>query len=218
MGENMRFSRTELLIGKKAVDTLRSSRVLIFGIGGVGSFVAEALARSGVGRLDLVDNDIVDISNINRQIVALDSTIGRYKTEVMRDRIIDINPECKVLEHRCFYLPEESYKFDFTKYDYIVDAIDTVSAKIDIAVKAKAAGVDIISSMGAGNKLNPCDFEVADIYKTSVCKLAKVMRKELRLRAVDSLKVVYSKEESHQRYEAVLDEKSLKSKKRSKSE
>ncbi len=210
----MRFSRTELLIGKDSLDKLSNSRVLIFGIGGVGGFVAEALARSGVGNLDLVDNDTVDISNINRQIVALDSTIGRYKTEVMRERIADINPDCKVEEHRCFYLPEESDRFDFTKYDYIVDAIDTVSAKIDIVVRAKKLGVDIISSMGAGNKLNPCDFEVADIYKTSVCKLAKVMRRELKLRQIDSLKVVYSKEEAHQRYEAKLDEKSLASKKR----
>ena len=206
----MRFSRTELLIGKDGLEKLASARVAVFGIGGVGAYVAEALCRSGVGSLDLIDNDTVDISNINRQLIALSSTIGR----VMRERIEDINPECKVYEHRCFYLPENRDKIDFTLYDYIVDAVDTISAKIDIIVRAKELNIPVISSMGAGNKLNPADFEVADIYDTSVCKLAKVMRKELKIRGIGNLKVVYSKEVNALRHEAELDKKSLSSKKR----
>lgn len=211
----MRFSRTELLIGKEGLDKLKSARIAVFGIGGVGAYVAEALARSGVGSLDLIDNDTVDISNINRQLIALTSTVGRFKTEVMRERINDINSDCRVYEHRFFYLPENRDEIDFTKYDYIVDAVDTISAKIDIIVRAKELDIPVISSMGAGNKLNPADFEVADIYDTSVCKLAKVMRRELKTRGVTDLKVVYSKEINTLRYEAELDEKSLSSKKRS---
>jgi thiF family protein len=211
----MRFSRTELLIGKEGLDKLKSARIAVFGIGGVGAYVAEALARSGVGSLDLIDNDTVDISNINRQLIALTSTVGRFKTEVMRERINDINSDCRVYEHRFFYLPENRDEIDFTKYDYIVDAVDTISAKIDIIVRAKELDIPVISSMGAGNKLNPADFEVADIYDTSVCKLAKVMRRELKARGVTDLKVVYSKEINTLRYEAELDEKSLSSKKRS---
>ena len=211
----MRFSRTELLIGKEGLDKLKSARIAVFGIGGVGAYVAEALARSGVGSLNLIDNDTVDISNINRQLIALTSTVGRFKTEVMRERINDINSDCRVYEHRFFYLPENRDEIDFTKYDYIVDAVDTISAKIDIIVRAKELDIPVISSMGAGNKLNPADFEVADIYDTSVCKLAKVMRRELKARGVTDLKVVYSKEINTLRYEAELDEKSLSSKKRS---
>ena len=211
----MRFSRTELLIGKEGLDKLKSARIAVFGIGGVGAYVAEALARSGVGSLDLIDNDTVDISNINRQLIALTSTVGRFKTEVMRERINDINSDCRVYEHRFFYLPENRDEIDFTKYDYIVDAVDTISAKIDIIVRAKELDIPVISSMGAGNKLNPADFEVADIYDTSVCKLAKVMRRELKARGVTDSKVVYSKEINTLRYEAELDEKSLSSKKRS---
>jgi thiF family protein len=211
----MRFSRTELLIGKEGLDKLKSAKIAVFGIGGVGAYVAEALARSGVGSLDLIDNDTVDISNINRQLIALTSTVGRFKTEVMRERINDINSDCRVYEHRFFYLPENRDEIDFTKYDYIVDAVDTISAKIDIIVRAKELDIPVISSMGAGNKLNPADFEVADIYDTSVCKLAKVMRRELKARGVTDLKVVYSKEINTLRYEAELDEKSLSSKKRS---
>ena len=211
----MRFSRTELLIGKEGLDKLKSARIAVFGIGGVGAYVAEALARSGVGSLDLIDNDTVDISNINRQLIALTSTVGRFKTEVMRERINDINSDCRVYEHRFFYLPENRDEIDFTKYDYIVDAVDTISAKIDIIVRAKELDIPVISSMGTGNKLNPADFEVADIYDTSVCKLAKVMRRELKARGVTDLKVVYSKEINTLRYEAELDEKSLSSKKRS---
>ena len=211
----MRFSRTELLIGKEGLDKLKSAKIAVFGIGGVGAYVAEALARSGVGSLDLIDNDTVDISNINRQLIALTSTVGRFKTEVMRERINDINSDCRVYEHRFFYLPENRDEIDFTKYDYIVDAVYTISAKIDIIVRAKELDIPVISSMGAGNKLNPADFEVADIYDTSVCKLAKVMRRELKARGVTDLKVVYSKEINTLRYEAELDEKSLSSKKRS---
>ena len=211
----MRFSRTELLIGKEGLYKLKSARIAVFGIGGVGAYVAEALARSGVGSLDLIDNDTVDISNINRQLIALTSTVGRFKTEVMRERINDINSDCRVYQHRFFYLPENRDEIDFTKYDYIVDAVDTISAKIDIIVRAKELDIPVISSMGAGNKLNPADFEVADIYDTSVCKLAKVMRRELKARGVTDLKVVYSKEINTLRYEAELDEKSLSSKKRS---
>ena len=211
----MRCSRTEVLIGNEGLDKLKSARIAVFGIGGVGAYVAEALARSGVGSLDLIDNDTVDISNINRQVIALTSTVGRFKTEVMRERINDINSDCRVYEHRFFYLPENRDKIDFTKYDYIVDAVDTISAKIDIIVRAKELDIPVISSMGAGNKLNPADFEVADIYDTSVCKLAKVMRRELKARGVTDLKVVYSKEINTLRYEAELDEKSLSSKKRS---
>ena len=190
-----RFARTELLLGAEAMRRLKDARVAVFGIGGVGGHAAEALARSGVGALDLIDNDRVSESNLNRQIVALQSTVGRYKTEVMRERILDINPEAEVRVHNCFYLPETSGEFDFSSYDYIVDAIDTVTGKLGLVMEAQKAGTPVISSMGAGNKLDPAAFKVADIYETKVCPLAKVMRKELRARGIEKLKVVYSEEE-----------------------
>lgn len=189
------LSRTELLIGQEGLERLKASRVAVFGIGGVGGFAVEALARSGVGALTLVDSDTVALSNLNRQIIATRETLGRYKTEVMMERIHSICPDTQVEIKNCFYLPETRAQFDFTQYDYVVDAVDTVTAKIDLILSAKEAGVPIISSMGAGNKMNPAMFEVADIYKTSVCPLAKVMRRELKKRGVDHLKVVYSKEE-----------------------
>ncbi len=188
------FSRTELLLGEEAMEILKNARVAVFGIGGVGGYVTEALARSGVGALDLTDKDRVCLSNLNRQIIATHKSIGKYKTEVMRERILDINPEAEVRTHECFYLPETKGEFDFSSYSYVVDAVDTVTAKLSLAEEAKAAGVPIISSMGAGNKLNPFLFEAADIYETSVCPLARVMRRELRKRGIDHLKVVYSKE------------------------
>lgn len=190
-----RFSREEILLGSDAVKRLSAAKVAVFGVGGVGGYVAEALARSGVGNIDLFDNDKVSLTNINRQIIALTSTVGEYKTEVMKARILDINPDAKVSAFNVFYTPENAEEFDFSQYDYIVDAIDTVSAKLEIAVRAQAVGVPVISSMGAGNKLDPTRFEVADIYKTSVCPLAKVMRRELKQRGVKKLKVVFSKEE-----------------------
>jgi len=190
------FSRTERLIGVEAMERLKNARVAVFGVGGVGGYVAEALARSGVGALDLIDSDTVNLSNINRQIIALHSTIGRFKVDVMKERIADINPDCQVTVHRCFYLPENKDEFDFTQYTYVVDAVDTVAAKIQLVLQAKEADVPIISSMGAGNKLNPAAFEVSDIYKTSVCPLAKVMRRELKQRGIKKLKVVYSREEA----------------------
>lgn len=189
------FSRTGLLLGSEALEKLAQSRVAVFGIGGVGGYVVEALVRSGIGAVDLIDNDTVCLSNLNRQIIATRKTVGQYKTDVMKERIMDINPECKVEIHRCFYLPETKDEFDFLQYSYVVDAVDTVTAKIQLVVQAEEAGVPIISSMGAGNKLNPADFEITDIYKTSVCPLAKVMRRELKKRNVKHLKVVYSKEE-----------------------
>ena len=190
------FSRTERLIGAGAMERLKNARVAVFGVGGVGGYVAEALARSGVGALDLIDSDTVNLTNINRQIIALHSTVGKFKVDVMKERIADINPDCRVTVHRCFYLPENKEEFDFTQYTYVVDAVDTVAAKIQLVLQAKEADVPIISSMGAGNKLNPAAFEVADIYKTSVCPLAKVMRRELKQRGVKKLKVVYSREEA----------------------
>lgn len=193
------YSRTEALLGTEALKKLRHSRVIVFGVGGVGGHVVEALARSGVGALDLVDKDVVSISNLNRQIIALQSTVGRSKVEVMKERIADIDPDCVVRTYEMLYLPETSDQFDFTQYDYVVDAVDTVTAKIDLIISAREAGVPVISSMGAGNKMNPAMFEVADIYKTSVCPLAKVMRRELKKRGVDHLKVVYSKEEAIRR-------------------
>ncbi len=191
----MPFSRTALLIGEEGVKKLKNSRVAVFGVGGVGGYVCEALARSGVGALDLIDKDVVNLSNVNRQIIALHSTVGRLKTEVAAERAKDINPDIKVRCHNVFYLPENADEFDFSVYDYIVDAIDTVSGKIAIIEQAKAANIPVISSMGAGNKLNPTAFEVADIAKTSVCPLARVMRRELKQRGIDHVKVVYSKEE-----------------------
>lgn len=188
------FSRTELLLGEKAMKKLAHSRVAVFGIGGVGGYVCEALVRSGVGAFDLIDKDTVCLSNLNRQIIALHSTIGKYKTEVMKDRMLDINPDVQVQIHNCFFLPENADQFPFEEYDYIVDAVDTVTAKLALAEKAKAANVPIISSMGAGNKLDGSMFQVADIYKTNVCPLAKVMRRELKKRGIRKLKVVYSEE------------------------
>lgn len=189
------YARTAMLLGEEAIEKLKSSRVAVFGIGGVGGYVAEALVRAGVGTLNLIDNDVVCESNLNRQIIATRSAIGQPKVEVMAARIKDINPECQVNAHQCFYLPETAGQFDFSKYDYVVDAIDTVTGKIQLVMQAKAAGVPIISCMGTGNKLDPTRLEIADIYKTSVCPLAKVMRRELKTRGVDSLKVLYSKEE-----------------------
>ncbi|MDD6345542.1 MAG: tRNA threonylcarbamoyladenosine dehydratase [Oscillospiraceae bacterium] len=188
------FSRTELMLGSNAMKKLSESRVAVFGIGGVGGYVVEALVRSGIGSVDLIDNDTVSITNINRQIYALLDTVGQYKTDVAEKRIMQINPECHVRKYQTFYTPETSGEFDFSQYDYIVDAIDTVSGKIELAVKAQESGTPIISSMGAGNKLDPTMFEVSDIYKTSVCPLARVMRYELKKRGVKRLKTVYSKE------------------------
>lgn len=189
------FSRTELLLGKEAVDVLARSCVAVFGVGGVGGYVCEALARSGVGAFDLIDNDKVSVSNINRQIIATHKTVGRYKTEVMRERILEINPEVDVRVHECFFLPENAGQFPFDEYDYVVDAVDTVTAKIELILRAQESGVPVISSMGAGNKLDASAFRVADIYETKVCPLAKVMRRELKKRNVEHLKVVYSEEE-----------------------
>ena len=189
------FSRTELLLGKAAVEHLSTCRVAVFGIGGVGGYVCEALARSGVGAFDLIDNDKVCLSNINRQIIATTKTVGEYKTDVMKDRILDINPDAEVNTYKCFFLPENASDFPFDKYDYVVDAIDTVTAKIELVMQCQKTGVPIISSMGAGNKLDPTQFRVADIYKTKMDPLAKVMRRELKKRGVTKLKVVYSEEE-----------------------
>ncbi len=189
------FSRTELLIGKEALERLSKAHVAVFGIGGVGGYVVEALVRSGIGNFDLIDDDKVCLTNLNRQIIATRDTIGRYKVEVMRERILSINPDAEVTTHRCFYLPENAQDFDFSSYDYVVDAVDTVTAKLEIVMRAKESNIPVISCMGVGNKLNPTQLEIADIYKTSVCPLAKVMRRELRKRGVDKLKVLYSKEE-----------------------
>lgn len=189
------FSRTELLIGKEALQKLSASRVAVFGIGGVGSYAVEGLARSGVGKLVLIDNDCVCLTNINRQIHATHQTIDQPKVEVMRNRVREINPRAEVEIYQRFYMPEQAADMVRTDYDYIIDAIDTVTAKIDLVVQANLKGIPIISCMGAGNKLDPARFEVSDIYATSVCPLAKVMRKELRKRAIPSLKVVYSREE-----------------------
>ena len=188
------FERTELLLGREAIDKLAHSRVAIFGIGGVGGYVCEALVRSGVAAFDLIDKDTVALSNLNRQIIATRKTIGKYKAEVMRDRILEINPDADVRIHNCFFLPENADEFPFEEYDYIVDAVDTVTAKIALVMKATEKNIPIISSMGAGNKLDGSMFRVADIYKTKVCPLAKVMRRELKKRGVKKLKVVYSEE------------------------
>ena len=189
-----RFSRTELLLGKPAMEHLAGCRVAVFGIGGVGGYVCEALARTGVGTLDLIDNDRISLTNINRQIIATTKTIGRYKTEVMKERIQEINPDAKVNTYNCFFLPENASDFPFEEYDYVVDAVDTVTAKIGLVMQCGQMNVPIISSMGAGNKLDASAFRVADIYKTDVDPLAKVMRRELKKRGVKKLKVVYSKE------------------------
>ena len=199
-----RFSRTALLIGENGVERLRKSRVAVFGVGGVGSFTVEALARLGVGGITLVDSDTVAESNLNRQLIALNSNIGRYKVDVARERVLDINPEAEVEALRMFYLPENAGEFDVSRFDCIVDAIDTVSAKIDLIVRANAAGVPIVSSMGTGNKMHPEMLEISDISKTSVCPLARVMRRELRARGINKLPVVYSKEEAIETKESVF--------------
>ena len=188
------FERTELLIGRERLEKLLASRVAVFGVGGVGSYVVEALARGGVGALDLIDNDTVALSNINRQLVASFRTIGQYKVDVAREHVLDVNPEAEVTVWKTFYTPETASQFDFSRYDYVVDAIDTVTGKLMLAEQAHAAGVPLISCMGAGNKMDPTAFRVADIYETSVCPLAKVMRRELKKRGITHLKVVYSQE------------------------
>ena len=189
------FSRTELLLGKEAIEKLRKSRVAVFGIGGVGGYAVEALARSGVGTLDLIDDDKICLTNINRQIYAVHSTIGQYKVDVAKERIFDICPDIKVNTHKCFFMPDTANDFDFTEYDYVIDAIDTVTGKLEIIKRAKSVKVPVISAMGAGNKLDPTAFKVADIYETKVCPLARVMRQELRKAGIKDLKVVYSEEE-----------------------
>ncbi|MDO4483569.1 MAG: tRNA threonylcarbamoyladenosine dehydratase [Clostridia bacterium] len=188
------FSRTELLLGEAAMDRLYKARVAVFGVGGVGGFTAEALIRAGVGSMDLFDNDTVSLTNLNRQIIALHSTLGQSKVQVMRDRLLDINPEANIIPHEMFYLPENADSVDLSRYDFVVDAIDTVSAKINLAVRCEALGVPLISAMGAGNKLDPTKIVLTDIYKTEICPLAKVMRTELRKRGVKHLRVAYSTE------------------------
>ena len=189
-----RFSRTELLLGAEAMEKLKNARVAVFGIGGVGGYAVEALARSGVGAFDLIDDDRVCLTNINRQIIATENTVGKYKVDVAKERILDINPKCEVITHKTFFMPDTKDQFDFSNYDYVVDAIDTVTGKKEIILCAKQAGVPVISSMGAGNKLDPTAFRVADIYETSVCPLARVMRGICRKNGIEHLKVVYSKE------------------------
>ena len=188
------FSRTQLLLGQEGMEKLYRARVAVFGIGGVGGYTVEALARSGVGTLDLIDDDKVCLTNLNRQIFATRKTVGQYKVDVAQQRILEINPKAVVHTYKTFYAPQTAEQFDFTQYDYVVDAIDTVTGKLELVEQAEKAGVPIISSMGAGNKMDPTAFEVADIYETSVCPLARVMRKELKKRGIKKLKVVYSKE------------------------
>ena len=188
------FSRTQMLLGEESMDRLANAKVAVFGIGGVGGYVVEALVRSGVGSFVLVDDDKVCLTNLNRQLIATRKTVGKYKVEVMKDRILEINPKAEVEMHQCFYLPENADDFDFKNYDYVVDAVDTVTAKLELIMRAKEAGVPVISCMGAGNKLDPTKFQVADIYKTTMCPLAKVMRRELKKRGVKKLKVVFSTE------------------------
>ena len=189
---NNQFLRTEMLIGKDAVEKLNNSRVAVFGVGGVGGYVVEALSRAGVGNIDIIDNDTISVSNLNRQIIALNSTVGKNKVDVLKARLLDINPNLKVETYKCFFT--RNTEFDFSKYDYVVDAIDTVVSKLELIIRAKSANVPIICSMGTGNKMNPTMFEVADISKTSVCPLAKVIRQELKKRRIKKVKVVYSKE------------------------
>ena len=188
------FSRTAQLLGNENVENLFDKHVIVFGVGGVGGYVVEALARSGIGKISIVDNDVVNESNINRQIIALHSTVGMQKVEVLKNRILDINPECQVFVYNQFFLPENSNDFDFSIYDYVVDAVDTVTAKLEIIKKSKESNVPVISSMGTGNKLNPMGFKVSDISKTKVCPLARVMRNELKKRGISKVKCVYSEE------------------------
>ncbi len=203
------FIRTQMLVGKQGIEKLKNSTVAVFGVGGVGGYTVEALARSGVGTIVIIDNDTVSLSNINRQIIATHDTLGMLKTDAAEMRIKSINPDCTVVKHNCFFLPENADSFDFSKYDYVVDAIDTVSGKIELVMKAISEGTPIISSMGAGNKLDPTQFEVSDISKTSVCPLARVMRRELKKRGVNHLKLVYSKEQAITPFEVdeIKDEK-----------
>ena len=189
------FSRSELLMGKAGVKQLKQKKIAVFGIGGVGGFVVEALARSGVGAFCLIDHDTISLTNLNRQIIATMQTVGKYKTDVMKERILEINPKADVRIHKTFFLPENADEFPFEEYDYVVDAVDTVTAKLELVMKAKEKNIPIISSMGAGNKLDASAFKVADIYKTKVCPLAKVMRRELKKRGIKKLKVVYSEEQ-----------------------
>lgn len=200
------FQRTRMLIGQKGMNRLAAAQVLVFGVGGVGGYVCEALCRAGVGRIDIVDKDVVDVTNINRQIIATHQTVGRPKVEVCRERMLSINPDVKVDARQCFYLPERASDFDFGAYDYVVDAVDNVTAKIDIICNAKKAGVPVISSMGTGNKLDPSMFKIADIEKTKVCPLAKVVRKELRKRSISGVKVLYSEEEPRKPADECKDE------------
>ncbi|MCR5784367.1 MAG: tRNA threonylcarbamoyladenosine dehydratase [Eubacterium sp.] len=204
------FVRTALLLGDSAIEKLNKSKVLIFGIGGVGGYVCEGLARSGVGEFELVDKDTVSESNINRQIIATHTTVGKYKTEVMKERILDINPEAKISIKNTFFLPENADRFSFEDFDYVIDAVDTVTAKIEIIMRAKQANVPVISSMGAGNKLYPEHLKAADIYDTKICPLARVMRREMKKRRVESLKVVYSDEEAKTPVKEIIDEESKK--------
>lgn len=205
-----RFSRTELIFGQAAMKRLAKARVAVFGIGGVGGYAVEALARSGIGELDLIDNDTVSVTNINRQIIALDSTVGMYKTDAARKRISEINPLCRVNTYNIFFMPDTSSQFDFSLYDYVIDAIDTVTGKIEIIMKAQDAGVPVISSMGAGNKTDPTAFRVTDIYSTSVCPLARVMRQQLKKRGVKKLKAVWSDEPAvSQAEDAVITEEAF---------
>ena len=191
-----RFARTALILGQEGLERLSSCRVIVFGIGGVGGYAVEALVRSGIGAIDLVDNDTVSLSNLNRQIIALESTIGQYKTDAAMRRILDINPDCKVTAHRMFYMPETAGSIDLRQYDYVVDCIDTVTAKLELIARCTALGVPVISSMGTGNKMDPSKLQVADISKTSVCPLARVMRTELRKRGISHVKCVFSTEQS----------------------
>ena len=193
---NEQFSRTEILLGREAVEKLKNARVAVFGVGGVGGYTVEALARCGVGSLDLIDSDTVSVSNINRQILATHSTVGMLKVDAAKARVLDINPDCVVKTHPIFYLPDTAEQFDFSQYDYIVDCIDTVTGKLQLVERAVAAGTPIICSMGTGNKLDPSAFMVSDISKTSMCPLARIMRKELKKRGINHLKVVYSQEEA----------------------
>lgn len=200
------FSRTQLIFGSDAMTKLYNSRVIVFGIGGVGGYVVEALVRSGVGAIDIVDDDKVCLTNLNRQIIALHSTIGQDKVDVAEKRILDINPDCKVTKHKCFFLPETADQFDFKQYDYVVDCIDTVSGKIQIIMQAKQAGVPVISCMGAGNKIQPEKFQITDISKTSICPLARVMRRELKSRGIKDVKVLFSTEPAITPKETITEE------------
>jgi len=202
------FSRTELLLGKEAMEILNKAHVAVFGIGGVGGYTVEALVRSGIQHIDLIDDDKVCLTNLNRQIIATRSTIGKYKVDVMKERILDINPSAEVTVHKCFYLPETRDQFDFSKYDYVVDAVDTVTAKINLILQAKEAGIKIICSMGAGNKMDPTQFQVADISQTTVCPLARVMRQECKKRKIKNVKVVFSTEKVLRPIEAIPSEAS----------